>query len=271
MHDPTNGGYVHAPSLTQARTAAVLRSGYLANATTANPQTLAVNLSSDRVRLALSLLEGIRNGQSLGALLGYRFERGLHDDHATVEVDKFIYPAAQGISAGRRSARADQDAAQCADRGDRGAQRPRRAQAPGADRLERRHDLSVRPERHAAASRRQRRRGAGDHRPGERRCATSTTRLSDLALAEGVHQAVQGNFDRIGATLDAYSTGNFPPEPQVVETPPAGIGLTHRVAVHLRTRVLRHRRARRRARKPSRRSTTGSRACCRRSTRSAAW
>ena len=38
------------------------------------------------------MLEGIRNGQSLGALLGYQFERGLHDDFAAVEVDQFIYP-----------------------------------------------------------------------------------------------------------------------------------------------------------------------------------
>ena len=36
-HDSSNGGYIHAPSLTQARTAAVLRSRYLANATPANP------------------------------------------------------------------------------------------------------------------------------------------------------------------------------------------------------------------------------------------
>ena len=33
VRDPANGGYVHAPSLNQAVTAAVLRSGYLANAT----------------------------------------------------------------------------------------------------------------------------------------------------------------------------------------------------------------------------------------------
>jgi hypothetical protein len=51
---------------------AFIRSGYLANATPANPGTMTVNLSSDRVRLALSMLEGIRNGQNLGALLGYR-------------------------------------------------------------------------------------------------------------------------------------------------------------------------------------------------------
>jgi hypothetical protein len=48
------------------------------------------------------------------------------------------------------------------------------------------------------------------------------TALWDLALAEGMQQAVQGNFERIAATLDAYSSGNFPPEPQVVETPPGG-------------------------------------------------
>jgi hypothetical protein len=57
--------------------------------------------------------------------------------------------------------------------------------------------------------------------------------IGDLALAEGVHQAAQGNFERIAATLDAYTSGTFPPEPQVVETPPSGVGLTHRVALHL--------------------------------------
>ena len=40
---------------------------------------MAVNLSSERVRTALAFLEGIRHGQQLGALLGYQFERGLHD------------------------------------------------------------------------------------------------------------------------------------------------------------------------------------------------
>ena len=79
MRDATNGGYIHAPSPNHAVTAAVLRSGYLSNATPMNPQTQAVNLSSERVRLALSILEGVRGGGSLGALLGYQFERGLYD------------------------------------------------------------------------------------------------------------------------------------------------------------------------------------------------
>ena len=40
---------------------------------------LAIDLSSERVRLAMWLLEGVRQGQPLGALLGYRFERRLQE------------------------------------------------------------------------------------------------------------------------------------------------------------------------------------------------
>ena len=39
----------------------------------------AIDLSSRRVRDAVALLDGVRQGQSLGALLGYRFERSLHE------------------------------------------------------------------------------------------------------------------------------------------------------------------------------------------------
>jgi hypothetical protein len=226
--DPTNGGYVHAPSLTHAKTAAVLRSGYLANATPANPDTMSVNLSSDRVRIALSLLEGIRNGQSLGALLGYRFERGLHDDHALVEVDKFIYPlrkafplAADAITTTATppdvpieaiEARNVMDGLKLIERvraGGTAAYPFGIASLPAASGLE------------AAAI---------DAEVGTMLDAYDA--IADLALAEGVHQAVQGNFERIAATLDAYTSGHFPPEPDVVQTPPSGAALTHRVAVH---------------------------------------
>src|SRR5260370_24213390 len=67
-----------------------------------------------------------------------------------------------------------------------------------------------------------------------RRLLDTYDAIADLALAEGVHQAVEGNFDRIGGTLDAYSSGNFPPDPKVIATPLAGVGLTHRVAVHFK-------------------------------------
>src|SRR5947209_2075368 len=92
VRDDQNEGYIHAPSINHAVTAAVLRNGYISNATPAHPELLKVNLSSERVRLALGIIEGIRNGQNLAALLGYQFERGLHDRYAFAESDQFIYP-----------------------------------------------------------------------------------------------------------------------------------------------------------------------------------
>ena len=127
-HDPANQGYIHAPS--PARPA---RPRCCAAATgrrsPANPGTLAVNLSSDRVRVALTFLDGIRAGQSLGALLGYRLERGLHDRHAIAETDRFIkglrqaFPLVAAKLPRHRAPRRD------GDRVARGAQRHRRAGA----------------------------------------------------------------------------------------------------------------------------------------------
>lgn len=228
--DPAGGGYIHAPSLAHARTAAILRSGYLANATPDNPGTLAVNLSSDRVRAALATLEGIRNGQSLGALLGYRFERGLHDDHGLAEVDQFIYPMRKAfpLVADMLSSTAT---------------------PPGVpiEAIEARNVLDGRKlaEHIKTTGNAAYPFGIGTLPAASPQQAAAITAeagglldvydaIADLALAEGVHQAAQGNFDRIAATLDSYTTGNFPPEPDVAQTPPAGIGLTHRVALHLR-------------------------------------
>ncbi|MEP6932399.1 MAG: hypothetical protein ABI988_00410 [Nitrospirota bacterium] len=84
-----NQGYVHAPSLTHAATAAVLRSGYLSHKQTGAGEgsPFAINLSSDRVHRAKWMLDGVRQGQSLSTLLGYRFERGLHEN----QCDRFIH------------------------------------------------------------------------------------------------------------------------------------------------------------------------------------
>ncbi len=224
--DPANGGYIHAPSLPHAQTAAVLRSGFLANATSKNPSTMAVNLSSDRVRLALSMLEGIRNGQSFGALLGYQFERGLHDDHAMVEVDKFIYPmrkafplAADAISTTKTDPSVPIEAIEARNVMD--GMKLVMAMRGGAPKYPFGKPLPLALPAEAAAIQ-----AEAD------KLLDIYDAIADLALAEGVHQAVQGNFERIGATLDAYTSGHFPPDPEVVQTPVRGIGITQRVAIH---------------------------------------
>ena len=82
-----DGGFIHAPSLTHAAAAALLRNAHLGAGNTAQPSgPFAIDLSSRRARLAAQLLDGVRQGQPLGALLGYRFERGLHE----LGLDRFV-------------------------------------------------------------------------------------------------------------------------------------------------------------------------------------
>jgi hypothetical protein len=73
----SNQGFMLAPSLGHARTAALLRAGYLAHRAEGEGTSLAVNLSSDRVRNARWLLESVEQGQSFASLLGFRVERVL--------------------------------------------------------------------------------------------------------------------------------------------------------------------------------------------------
>ena len=77
LSSPANQGYLQTPSPAHAITAAVLRSGFKPG--DAAKSTASINLSSERVRRAKWLLDGAREGVSLGALLGYRFERRLQD------------------------------------------------------------------------------------------------------------------------------------------------------------------------------------------------
>ena len=74
------GGYIFTPSHDQAVAGAILRNAYLSHNDREEKDLLAVKLSSDRVQKALWLLNGIREGQSLSVLLGYRFEKGLMEN-----------------------------------------------------------------------------------------------------------------------------------------------------------------------------------------------
>ncbi len=85
--EPDTQGFIHAPSLAHAATAAVLRSAWSAFSTDESAAAFAVDLSSDRVRRAEWILGGVRNGQSLEELLGGRFERRLHDGVLDTYID----------------------------------------------------------------------------------------------------------------------------------------------------------------------------------------
>jgi hypothetical protein len=222
LRDPASAGLVHAPSIDHATTAAVLRNGYIAN-----DGRLAVDLSSRRVRLALGILDGMRNGQPLGALLGYHFERHVHDNGPILVRDlvyriRKLFPLASDQiektatdDVGTRESIAAQNVVD----GRRLVEHVERARSfayPFA------LDLPARPVDQQDAL----------------TAAVAYIRdiadaVADLVLAEGVHQAVVGNMERSAGTLDAFAKGASPPEPEVIRTPRSGTALTLRTAIHL--------------------------------------
>lgn len=72
--------FVHTPSLTHAKTAAVLRAGWQARGSDPGARSpLAVDLSSARMKRALWLFGAVAQGADLGDLLGSQIERDLTD------------------------------------------------------------------------------------------------------------------------------------------------------------------------------------------------
>lgn len=219
-------GYIHAPSLHHAATAAVLRSGFLGNP---DEQSYAVNLTSRRARVARWLLGGVRQGQNLGSLLGYRFERALHDAELDHLIERFrrqfplpVVPetAPEGTDAdlwarsaeavfarnvvdGMALARAGAGAPDLASVIDQapvvGSESDRAAVTPLLDDL-----------------------------------ADALDAVGDLVLAESVHQLVGGNPIRAGLTADTLGRGEDVPDTfRVLRTPHRARALTHRTAVLL--------------------------------------
>ena len=220
---PDNGGFIHAPSLNHAVAAAILRSAYLTHVDTAEAGRMAIDLSSARVRRALFHLEGVRRGQELGALLGYQFERGLHDRNASLDVDQFIRPIRDRhpLVAGRLTPSSPGEAVESIEARNvvNGLALARAGSYP--------FDVPGLPPAGSAEA---------DAIAAEvARIADDLDAVGDLALAEGVFQVAQGNYERAGAMLKSVAEGTNPPEPQIVDTPRGGSALTHRVTINFDT------------------------------------
>lgn len=213
---------LHAPSLAQATTAAVLRAAQRAHGDAPDAPT-AIDLPSARARTAAWLLDGVRQGQPLGALLGYRFERALQDHpirtlaswtddfralapttathvhhDGTVSETVAAYDVVDGLRLCRLRA---------------------------AGNLELVRDVGVPATATAEIT-------ALEGVLAD--LADAADAVADALLVEGVHQAVQGNPLRAGAALDAMGNGEAPPpELESLRTPRAGDAVTHRVIVLL--------------------------------------
>jgi hypothetical protein len=225
-----NAGYVHAPSVAHAVTAAVLRSAHLAQwrlAPTGAPgrDAFSVDLSSRRVRTALALLDGVREGQPLAALLGYRVERRLRADAPmAVAVVRRAAPLVAGkLTAGGPAEQVAADnvvdalglldlVGEPTPTAVDGALRPYQGGVTATDW----------PSVLTAVA-----------------AAITVTRdavdaVADLLVAEGVFQLVRGNPARAAGSVDAIAAaGSPPPAPAVIDTVRGGTAVVHRAVVAL--------------------------------------
>ena len=219
--DVNGGGFIHAPTLNQAAAAGVLRSAHLSHAGTPSDGALAIDLSSRRVCLAMELLDGVRAGQPLGALLGYRLERNLHEGHAPLELDRYIAPlrrlaplVANSVTAPRMGESLEAIAARNVVDGLALVKLPR---------TDVRANLVANMTPAATTSELDAVMGEID------RTMDAVAALSDLMLGESVYQVIQGNTARAGMTVDAINRGAVLPDPDVVRTHRSGTALAHRL------------------------------------------
>ena len=202
-------GFIHAPSMAQATTAALLRNAHLGvdgMAEAGGP--LAIDLSSRRLRTARWLLDGVRRGQPLGALLGYRFERRLHDDHLDVEIARF-----------RRIAPLVADKLTA-------TELPAESIAAGnvVDGLRLAQWWSLERARAVGAGFGAKLKAALDD------LSATIDAVGDALTAESAYQVVRGNVTRVAGSLAALTQGEGAiPELDLARTPRTGTLLTHRL------------------------------------------
>jgi hypothetical protein len=233
----TQGGFVHAPSLNHASAAALLRNAYLSHAKPEQAEMFSVNLSSERVRRAEFILEGMRNGQPIEALLGYQFERGLHDRTSrsaasgvspVLELNEFILSYRQAFPLESR---------EIAQNGTGGAIET----VPAYNVVNglRLTQTSLSPANGYGLNGIKPPVKLPDKDQGAAILAEQTQLLDtldavkDLLMAENAYQLAQGNFDRVAAVSLAQKDAHIPPELQVINTPRGSeFTFTNRVTLH---------------------------------------
>lgn len=224
VHKPHgNAGFIHTPSLNHATAAGVLLSGYQNHATKTDPGPFAVNLSSERVRRALYVLEGIQNGQSLEALLGYQFERALHDittNNPANNLNKYILTIREKFPIAASSIPQQGNVAQEVVSPFSVVNGLKIIKAKAAQ-----LEVLVPNANHAELILNE-----------KDRLEDTLDALSDLMVSEAAFQATQGKTDRTAAILNSLKNAEVPPELEVNKTPRSThLSITNRVSMHFDT------------------------------------
>jgi hypothetical protein len=191
-------GYLQAPSMDQAITGAILRSAALSDKNDKD-SPFQINLSSERVKMAIWFVQGLQSGYTSAELLGYQVERKLHDKG----LDKYLldlrktYPLSnqEGTEIFKNSRVIDGE----------------KFLTGGKDKK---------------AIKRKDRKAIEEIRSEVRHIRDA---VADLSVAETLYQTVRGNSARTAAWLEAVEGKAIPPEPEVMKTPRTGHPQTQRV------------------------------------------
>ncbi|MCA1802083.1 MAG: hypothetical protein LC662_06455 [Rhodothermaceae bacterium] len=215
-----NAGFVHTPSLNHATAAGVLLAGYQNHSTKSNPGPFAVNISSGRVRRALFVLEGIQNNQPLEALLGYQFERALHDlttADSTQNLNQYIlafrekYPV-EHASIPQQGSQAQETVSPFSVVNGLKVMNAKQSEIKAL----------VQKPAHAELVLKE-----------QDRLRDTVDALNDLFVSEAAFQATQGKMDRTAGLLNAVKNAEAPPELEFNRTPRSThLSITNRVTVH---------------------------------------
>jgi hypothetical protein len=210
-----NGGYVHAPSLRHATTAAILRSGRMAEKS--DPTKYAIELPSDRARRARLLVDGIRDGLPLGELLGFQLESELRagtapQPEAIILALRQLYPLVANKSGLDPGQPADGIAAANVVDG----QLVRQAAAGNTIPFGTNAVLAN---------------GKTAILTAVKDLNDTVDAIGDLEMSEAVYQVAAGDVASAEAAMNFLPDGSNPPQSEVTTSPSAGIPVSHRVAV----------------------------------------
>lgn len=225
VQDKNNKGFIHAPSLNQATTGAVMLSGYSQRAESTTDEPLSVNISSQRVRTALDIMDGIRNGQNLGVLLGYEFERKFRELYPQPDINLYVYNLRKEypldkfvVEVAPDPASIDKITARNVVNGNR------MIELLKEDKI---NEIITKS-------------GAPTTVIPHLRQAIDwiwnlTDAIADINTTEGIFQVVQGNTIKGGAITNAISKGRFQPEPDFLASSKEGLNIPQRFTMHLDT------------------------------------
>jgi len=200
-------GYIQAPSIAQASTAALLRSAYRRHAADG---VFNLDLSSRRVRRGMAVMDHLAAGSSLAAVLGLRAERLLRDQP---QDKSYFIPTLRRDFPIRTESPPETESNPAAPSG--------RAGEPMLDGLAL---LEANPSRF----------------PREQRSTMAMVKatlsddldaVTDIIMAEAVHHRAMGAAETANAWLNVLSGGTLPGRPIFLRTRRPGHASSHRVSV----------------------------------------